>query len=129
MIAFGQGKIAFLAVILFLSACGPRVERVRMANVSSAEQQAALQVRVFPVGSAYPEVVRHIGPVSAFSCKNKVWEKPASTGDAITQLRLKALRMGANAVIDMTSDTRGTDTWGTNCWESVQAEGTAVILK
>ena len=37
--------------------------------------------------------------------------------------------MGANGIIDITFDSRGTDTWGTNCWETVQASGTAVIFK
>jgi hypothetical protein len=120
---------AVLTLSIAISACGPRVERIKMASVTPAEEQAAIRVRIFPVGSTYPEVIRHLGPISAFSCKNKVWDKPASTGDAFAQLRLKALRMGANAVIDVTSDTRGTDTWGTNCWESVQAEGTAVVVK
>ena len=44
-------------------------------------------------------------------------------------LRLKALDLGADGIIDITFDTRGTDTWGTNCWESVQASGIAVKFK
>ena len=57
------------------------------------------------------------------------WDPPASKGDALKQLKIKAVNMGANGVIDITFDKRGTDTWGTNCWESVQASGTAVIFK
>jgi uncharacterized protein YbjQ (UPF0145 family) len=47
----------------------------------------------------------------------------------LTQLKLKALDLGADGIIDITFDTRGTDTWGTNCWESVQASGVAVKFK
>jgi len=121
--------LAISLLVLTTTGCSPFVEQVDLKNASAAEMNAALQVRIFPIGAQYPQVKQYIGPVSAFSCKNKVWNKPASTGDAVAQLRLKALRMGANAVIDMSTDTRGTDTWGTNCWESVQAQGTAVLLQ
>ncbi|MDC0452133.1 YbjQ family protein [Candidatus Pelagibacter sp.] len=50
-------------------------------------------------------------------------------GDALKQLKIKAVRAGANGVIDITFDSRGTDTFRTNCWESVQASGTAVVFK
>lgn len=109
--------------------CGPRIERVNMTQVPADEAQAALSVRLFTVGQNYPDIAQTLGTVTAFSCKNKVWDKPASTGDAFAQLRLKAMRMGANAVIDVTTDDRGTDTWGTNCWETVQASGTAVVIR
>jgi uncharacterized protein YbjQ (UPF0145 family) len=121
--------LAVCSLALGLVACAPFVEQVDIKTASAAETNAALQVRIFPIGSQAPQVKQYIGPVNAYSCKNKVWDKPASTGDAVAQLRLKALRMGANAVIDMSTDTRGTDTFGTNCWESVQAQGTAVVLQ
>lgn len=121
--------MTFVGGALLVAGCAPFVDRVEMAKVPSEEAQAALNVRLFPVGTPYPEVVQTMGAVSAFSCKNMMWDKPASTGDALAQLRLKAMRMGANAVIDVTTDTRGTDALGTNCWESVQATGTAVVIQ
>jgi hypothetical protein len=36
--------------------------------------------------------------------------------------------MNADAIIDVNFDQRGTDAWGTNCWETVQASGMAVRL-
>lgn len=116
-------------VALAITSCAPFVDRVEMAKVPPQEAQAALGVRLFLVGTNYPEIVQTMGAITAYSCKNKMWDKPASTGDALAQLRLKALRLGANAVIDVTTDTRGTDTWGTNCWETVQASGTAVVIQ
>lgn len=74
-------------------------------------------------------IERYIGPVEAWSCKFLMTSKPATKSDAIAQLRVKALRLGANAVIGVTYDNKGTDAFGTNCWETVHAAGTAVILK
>ena len=54
---------------------------------------------------------------------------PASKGNALTQLKVRAVELGANGVIDITFDYSGTDAWGTNCWESIQASGTAVMFK
>jgi hypothetical protein len=118
-----------LVTMSLTTGCAPFVDRVKMSEVPLGEAQAALAIRVFPQSVPQPPVVtRYIGTVEAFSCKNKIWDKPASTGDAIAQLRLKALRMGANAVMGVSTDTRGTDALGTNCWESVQASGTAVVI-
>ena len=54
-------------------------------------------------------------------------DPPASKGDALLQLRLRASELGADTILDITFDTRGTDPFGTNCWESVQASGMAII--
>ena len=64
--------------------------------------------------------------IKAYSCKLLLSDPPASKGDALKQLRLKALEMGANGIVDVTFDSRGTDAFGTNCWESVQVTGVAV---
>jgi uncharacterized protein YbjQ (UPF0145 family) len=66
--------------------------------------------------------------LTAYSCKHLTTDPPASRGDALEQLQIQAARAGANALINLTFDTRGTDVFGTNCWETVQASGTAVRL-
>lgn len=109
--------------------CAPTVERLKVNEAPPLEFQAALAVRVFDQSTPQPQTVtQYIGVVEAFSCKKNIWSKDASTGDALAQLRLKAHRMGANAVIGVTYDNRGTDAFGSNCWESVLASGTAVVL-
>ena len=121
----------FFAIVTFLclSACTPFVDRIKMSDVPPEEANAALAVSVFEISSVQPtNVTKYLGAISAFSCKLMMTDPPASSGDAIAQLRLKALRLGGNAVIGVTVDTRGTDTLGTNCWQSVQASGTAVII-
>ena len=102
-------------------------------------------MRVYPTWSAQPrnttqkypadklllynEIAEYLGDITAYSCKHMMRDPPASKADALTQLRLKALGMKANGIIDVTFDSRGTDTFGTNCWESVQASGVAVEFK
>lgn len=123
-------KIVVLLSLLILTACGPRpwAQGINMSHVPPDETQAALAVRVFDQTLPPPTPSKIIGEVRATSCKNKLWDAPATRGDALAQLRLKALRMGGNAVVAVTYDERGKDALGTNCWESVTATGTAVVL-
>ncbi|WP_139194627.1 hypothetical protein [Roseovarius tolerans] len=115
-----------VVVALLLSACGPLVEVNDTSKVNPATLTAASNVRVFTLGQNAPQNYSVIAPVSAFSCKNMMTDPPASQGDALLQLQIKALELGASAVVNVGFDLRGTDTFGTNCWETVQASGLAV---
>ena len=116
---------------MILSGCAPFVPVIDVSKVPRPELQQAYKIKTFTTGSdvSYPEIAEYLGDITAYSCKNLLTDPPASKGDALTQLRLKALRKGADGIIDVTFDSRGTDAWGTNCWESVQASGIAVKFK
>jgi hypothetical protein len=116
-------------ILLILTGCGPMVPVVRMDQVPSTERQAAQQVQVFILGVPTPSDARVVGPVQAHSCKHLLTDPPATQGDALQQLQLVALRAGANAIGNVTFDARGTDTWGTNCWQSVTASGMALRIE
>lgn len=123
-------RYTIILVPLALAACSPFVDRMKMSEVPPSELQASLAVQVVDQTLPQPtNIDRYIGPVEAWSCKHLVTSKPATKSDAIEQLRVKALRMGGNAVIGVTYDEKGTDTFGTNCWQTVHAAGTAVVLK
>lgn len=120
------------AVSTSLGGCvGPRgwVEPVDLKAVPMEERAAASAVRIYETGQAPPSQLTALGDVRATSCKNKTWDPPATKGDALQQLRLRAHRLGATAIIDVVTDERGTDTWGTNCWESVTVSGIAVRVE
>lgn len=130
------GRLMRLALIAALTAgvlsgCGTFVPVIDVKKVPEDELQAAYKIRTYTPENAsnYPVVSEYIGPITAYSCKHWMTDPPASKGDALLQLRLKALEKKADAVIDVTFDARGTDTWGTNCWETVQASGVAVKIK
>jgi uncharacterized protein YbjQ (UPF0145 family) len=116
---------------MFVYGCAPFVPVIEVSKVPKQELQQAYKIKTYMVGSevSYPEVSEYMGDITAYSCKNLATDLPASKGDALTQLRLKALEMEANGIIDVTFDSRGKDAWGTNCWESVQASGIAVKFK
>lgn len=120
-----------VAIVVLMSGCTPFVPVENLSKVPPSDLAAAMSIRIFTVesGAAYPPIETVLAEVSAYSCKFMMWDPPASKGDALKRLRLEALKIGANAIIDVTFDERGTDTYGTNCWESVHASGQAVKLK
>ena len=121
----------FLSVLFLLTACAPFVPVVDLDRVPQAQVSDSLKIRVFTLesGAVYPDVAEVLGEVTAYSCKFLPTDPPASKGDALKRLRLEALKLQADAIIDVTFDTRGTDAFGTNCWQTVQASGQAVRLK
>lgn len=119
------------AALFLITGCAPFVPVADLSKVPPVEMTEMMKIRVFTVdsGTSYPQVASVLGEVSAYSCKHLLTDPPASKGDALKRLRLEALKLQADAVIDVTFDTRGTDAWGTNCWETVHANGQAVKLK
>ena len=123
--------VLILLSSIILSGCGPKVDVLDLSTVDQKILSEASKVQIFKLDNAQPkpEIEKYVGEITAYSCKHLSWDPPASKGDALKQLKVKAVRQGANGVIDITFDARGTDTFGTNCWESVQASGTAVVFK
>lgn len=119
-----------VSLILAVSACGPFIPVMDLRKVPPETMQAALQVEVALIGFTNPSPQeRYLGQVQGNSCKNLMTDPPPSTNDAILRMRVEAVRLGANAVIDVACDDGGTDAWGTNCWASVTCKGTAVRLR
>tara|TARA_X000000368_G_scaffold368579_1_gene316613 strand:+ start:290 stop:688 length:399 start_codon:yes stop_codon:yes gene_type:complete len=123
--------LGVLVLCLLITSCGPKVEVLKLSELSKDVLTEASKVQVFRLDNPTPkpDIKNYVGEVVAYSCKHLMTDPPASKGNALTQLKVKAVNLGANGIIDITFDTRGTDAWGTNCWESVQASGTAVIFK
>ena len=121
-------KYMFIFPLLFLLGCGPLVHVENLKLLENDELQNASKVRIFTLESSRQSDQEFdiISIVEAYSCKNKTWDPPASKGDALLRLRLEAYRLNADAIIDVTFDKTGTDTWGTNCWNSVYASGQAI---
>lgn len=125
-------RLFILSMILFaLSACGanPQLQVIKLSEVSKEELNEARKVKIYQGDSNNVKVRKYLDDLHATSCKNMTWDPPATKGNAMQQLRIKAHRLGANAVINVYFDKSGTDTLGTNCWSSVTATGTAVVME
>jgi uncharacterized protein YbjQ (UPF0145 family) len=108
--------------------CSPFVPVTDVAAVDPQTRTSAIQIRVLPLGMQIPAGTKMLQPIQANSCKHLMTDPPATQGDALQQLQLRALELNANAIVNVTFDTRGTDTFGTNCWQTVTASGFAAMV-
>lgn len=121
--------LSALCVLIF-TGCGTFVPVRDLKEIPPNVVADAVRVKVYTIDNArIPDDFEVLEEITAYSCKHLLTDPPASKGDALKRLQIEAVYVGANAIINVTFDTRGTDAYGTNCWESVQATGIAIIEK
>jgi hypothetical protein len=125
--------LMFSVVIFVLLGCvGPlvtieKVDTNIIPNVTLYEDDTILK---------NPDIMA-VGVVNATSCKNLLWDPPATIENCHDQLRMKAYGLRAHGVIIGDSKTRTVDYApgaanagiNRNCWETVDCSGIAVIDK
>ena len=99
---------------------------VDLKGVNQQDLIGSQKIRTYVVGQMPPDGFTVLEPLEAWSCKNKTWDRPATKGNALKQLKLLAYRLGATALMDVEFTGHNTDVWGTNCWNSVHASGIAI---
>lgn len=117
--------LASLLFGIFMTACSPFVEVLEVKKVPQEERLAAKEVRILEPEEARRTAWESITPLEATSCKFLITDGPATLSDALEQLKIKALRAGANALTGLSCNREGTSL-GTNCWQSVSCTATAV---
>src|SRR6476661_3981171 len=124
-------SVAVIILLMGAGGCiGALVPVVDLKEIPHEKLERSYKIQIYALGgSTPPPIEAHLGEASAYSCKNLLWDPPATKGNALTQLKLLALDMGADGVIDVTFDSQGTDTYGTNCWSSVNVTGLAVKFR
>jgi RcsF lipoprotein len=115
-----------LAVTLFVGGgCAPFFEHIKIdpATVDTLRLQTPVYTESDIKGRDYMV----IQPVQATSCKGKMWDPSPTAEDATDQLRVKAARLGANGVLNVTCEApRGSVSLNTNCWSSLTCHGAAI---
>ena len=110
-------------LVLFGCASNPRIEDL------SSEQRAQLsKVEIFEGSIERPYKV--IGTISGLSChRNKYQRQDISDEEALEGVRIKAVQLNADAVINTFCQTNSDTDWRNNCWASIKCIGDAVIYK
>ena len=117
----------FLAVgaIALLAGCmsNPRVE-----DMSSAQRAKLASIQIFQADANRP--YQKLGPVSGLSCnRNSRQIQDVSDAEALQGIKLNAVKMGADGVINTFCQKTSDTDWGNNCWASVKCIGDAVRFK
>ena len=107
---------------------------IDMATVPIQERADSAAVAIFFTKQETPSGTKTIAPVSSLSCQRTVSDNQSTGDDAITQLKLTAFRMGADAVVNVSlnADAKTNPivwTQGVKCVSYVSASGIAVKLQ
>jgi hypothetical protein len=121
---------AFVLVLVlsFLCSCGTRVPVVKMQNIDPATLAKSKRVKVYVLGQD-PGEFEYIDSITAWSVKHMLYDPPATRGNAIEQAKVICVEKGGDAIMNVTFDEQGTDTWGTNAWESISLSADVIKLK
>ena len=102
-----------------------------VANVSANKLRAAQQIVLYNVEDRnYPEVEKSLGRIEGYSVKHLLWEPSPSQENALIQLKLKALDLGAHGIISISFSRIGLPEASLiGCYESIKVTGEAVVFK
>lgn len=118
---------AYLVLALtVLTACGAHVGAVNVSALPAQEQAAIRAIRVYNSAQLPGLKFEVIDIVEGISCKNKVWDKPASRTAALEQARYRAWKLGANGITNVSYGKAEGTNYSKNCWESVTLSAEAI---
>lgn len=112
--------VTLIGPILASCASNPRVE-----DLTSAQRAKIASIQVF---SAVPEKkFLVLGTVTGLSCnRNKYQAQDVSESEALQGVKINAVLLGADGVINTFCQKNSDTDWGNNCWASVKCIGDAV---
>lgn len=112
--------------ILFLSGCAGfgQVERVDDLTMSQLRKVNDVKFYENDKGLKYSS----LGKLKGISCKGSPNSGETSKEAAMMQLRIKAIKQGANAILYPTCSHDASVDWSNNCWESWVCIGEAALV-
>ena len=115
--------IITVTLVLFGCASNPRIEDM------SPEQRSKLsKIELFKGSIDRPFKV--IGTVSGLSCnRNKYQKQDISDDEALQGIRIKAVQLNADAVINIFCQKNSDTDWRNNCWASIKCVGDAIFYQ
>ncbi|OOF07960.1 hypothetical protein BZG82_15780 [Salinivibrio sp. PR5] len=112
---------------LFLTGCAGFGQVERVDDLSLTQIKAMNEIEIIQNPSSLKYVSK--GKIKGISCKGSAFSGDTSEQAAMTQLKIKAVQLGANAVLYPTCSQDASVDWGNNCWESWVCIGEAAFLE
>ncbi len=112
-------------MLLSLAGCAanPRID-----SLSSESRAKVSQVQILKGKPTQP--FHFLGQVDGLSCnRNKYQVQDVSEAEALEGVRIKAVLLGGDAVINTLCQKNSDTDWANNCWASVKCIGDAVKLE
>lgn len=119
--------ICLLPAVVLAACVGPLVEHIKVDTLQAADILAG--VRTVSASELQGKSFVTLQPLSATSCKNKMWDPDPSNADATNQLKIKAARVNANALSNLYCEApKGVDL-AVNCWTHIVCHASAIRIE
>ena len=121
-------KILISIILIFLfSGCSGlgQIESISNLSISNLKNMNKIQLLKDAENIKYDS----FGKIKGLSCKGSANSGSASKDGAMTQLKIKAIKLNANAILYTTCSHDASVDWSNNCWESWVCFGEAIKLK
>lgn len=110
-----------------LTACASSMPMQDARDAATVTRADGIAIYTAANADSQPAVKTILGPAVGNSCRFLPTDPDSSEAGALRQLRLKALAMGASGVVGVRYERAGMS-YANDCWNSVTASGTAVVL-
>ncbi len=122
-------KAASLLVVctaVMLSGCASNPS---VSSLTSAERQRVAEMIVVQAGAIPRESYQMLGSVEGIACKRNLYASGSPSMDEAKQgVRIRAAKLGADAVTNMVCEDKREVDWGRNCWQTVVCVGDAITV-
>ncbi|MBW2021042.1 MAG: hypothetical protein JRI65_13780 [Deltaproteobacteria bacterium] len=119
----------FVMVVLAMALTGcagfGQIERVESLSSEQLRRLNSIKIYESAEGLNYTEV----GEVKGLSCKGSPFSGDTRKDAAMTQLKIKAVKANANAILYPVCSHDASVDWGNNCWESWVCIGIAARVE
>ena len=116
--------IIVMVVVVATAGCSRELIRVDPLTVDALRRD----VPVYRLADLSEKNYRVVRPVTATSCSIKTWDPAPTPDDAIDQLRVKAARLGANGIMNVTCEPPVGVSVAMTCWASLTCHAAAILL-
>ena len=116
--------VIVMGVVVAAGGCAYEVIRVDPLTVDALRRD----VPVYRMADLSEKSYRVVRSVTAVSCAMKTWDPLPTPEDATDQLRVKAARLGANGITNVTCERPEGVSLAMTCWASLTCHGAAILL-
>ena len=119
-------KNFFFMFFLIFSGCAGLGQVERISDLSAEHLRQISNVQFYETDKNLD--YQSLGKIKGISCKGSANSGDTSKEAALMQLKIKAIKIGANAILYPTCSHDASVDWSNNCWESWVCIGEAAIV-
>lgn len=111
---------------ILLSGCSAFIPQANMDDLSLDDRRKVQSMPIYNEAQLKDKKYKILNVVEGISCKNKLWNRPATKTNSILQSKYWAYMMGADAILNIQCEKPRKTKTTYNCWESITCTAQAI---